>query len=140
MKLIIPLLILTIAQSTHAMDSYDVKPFTPSVVVDGRSSGAKGAVQLVWQRGELGAQYEIQVSNGESVYSDVSHRNFKHVMLYFGKDYQWRVRKVSREKESSYSQWFPVKVLNKKNYAQSQSASHYSQRGEVESLFVDHGE
>lgn len=138
MKVMILIFILTLAQSTQAEASDDLKSFTPLIVEDSYNMGKKGAAQIVWKRSHPQDQYEVQVSNGERVYSDVVDKNFKHVMLYFNKKYKWRVRKVSRKAESEYSPWFSVKVV-KKSWAGRASLAQELAYGEVEELFVDHG-
>lgn len=92
-------------------DVFTPRVYTETIVSDGKSEGQKGAVQLLWERGQPEDQYEVQISNGYSVYSDVSHKNFKHVMVYFDRDYKWRVRQVNRDRETKFSEWRPLKVI-----------------------------
>ncbi len=86
--------------------------YTPYLVVDSESKGHKGAVQLLWQKVKPGLGYEVQIDNGKSIYSAVTEKHFFHTMLFFNKDYRWRVRSLSSKVESEYSEWATVRVLS----------------------------
>lgn len=117
--------------------------YTPEVVVDKQSSGAKGAVQLLWEKDPEGNRYEIEISNGQDVYSQVGEKHFHHVMIYYGKNYQWRVRQVSLAKTTAFSPWRSLKVVKKGNQSYSKGlrgAASASSSVDVEEYVLDMGE
>lgn len=120
MKLITALLVLSFCHSIHADEmvvegAFDNKIYTPSVVYDNRNEGPKGAVQLLWQKSPKNSRFEVEVSNGLTTYSSVHEKHFHHVMLFWGKDYRWRVREVSSYRTTDFSPWMPVKVMKGDN-------------------------
>lgn len=90
---------------------FQSKVYTPELVVDYRNSGPKGAVQLLWQKSSRPTRYEVEVSNGRLVYSQVDERHFHHVMLFYDHSYQWRVREVSASGTTQFTPWMPLKVV-----------------------------
>ena len=101
-----------------AESPFDKRFYTPKQVVDNLSQGAKGSVQLLWEKAPYSAQYEIQVSNGRSIYSQIGVRNFHHIMIYFDQSYQWRVREVSRDQSTQFSAWRDLKVVRENQFAE----------------------
>ena len=116
MKFLTALLVLSFCHTLQADEleaemAFTNRVYTPELVVDHRNHGAKGAVQLLWQKsGEL-TRYEVEVSNGLTTYSSVHERHFHHIMLYFNKDYRWRVREVSARRTTHFTPWMPIKVV-----------------------------
>ncbi len=114
MKQLLCLFTLLFAQnlfSEESLQQFPLKIYTPEVVVDKVNHGEKGAVQLVWQKNGDNNHYEVEVSNGETTYSNVDQHNFHHVMVYFDKPYLWRVRQVDIEKQTQFSPWRALKVI-----------------------------
>ncbi len=111
------------AESIDSDHGFKARVYTPELVVDSLNHGEKGAVQLLWQKSNKPTRYEIEVSNGQSVYSQVGEKHFHHIMLYFGKDYQWRVREVSASKTTDFTAWMPLKVVK----ADNQELAHVSE-------------
>jgi hypothetical protein len=123
MRFLLVLFVSFLVVSVQADESFDRTIYTPEVVIDARSSTEKGAVQLLWQKGSSKTRYEVEVSNGRSVYSRVGEKHFHHVMLFFDKDYQWRVREVSAEHTTEFSPWRPLKVVRSRGLVQTDSES-----------------
>ena len=116
MKTITAVMVLIFCQSLQANEidaqgPFDKKIYTPEVVTDKNNEGPKGAVQLLWQKSNKPTRYEVEVSNGLTTYSSVHEKHFHHVMLFFNKDYRWRVREISQESVTEFSPWMPVKVV-----------------------------
>ena len=111
MKYVFFFVSLTVSFSALGEDDFERKIYTPEVVVDQQNHGPKGAVQLLWQKSNNPTQYEVEVSNGKLVYSQVGPKHFHHVMLYFDKSYQWRVREVSADHTTEFTPWRPLKVV-----------------------------
>ncbi len=113
MKQILVIFILLSTQNLYSGENkpFPLKIYTPHIVVDKKSEGQKGAVQLLWQKMDEESHYEVEVSNGVNTYSNVDDKHFHHVMIYFGKDYYWRVRQVDLGKRTRFSAWRPVKVV-----------------------------
>ena len=105
-------LMLPQALKAESLQPFNSRIYTPVQVIDSENQGPKGAVQLLWQKKKEGLRYEVQIDNGQSVYSVVTEKHFFHTMLYFNKDYRWRVRSLSSQGESDFSEWSPVKVLS----------------------------
>ena len=144
MKRLLLVLILSSPVASHGDEAFTNKLYTPEVVFDSQNQGPKGAVQLLWQKSAEQTQYEIEISNGASVYSDVGNKNYKHLMLYFNKDYQWRVRQVSAKRATKFSSWRELRVVPthktvKPNQQQRQPVS-ISSHSEVEEFMLDVGE
>lgn len=121
--------------------AFDQKVYTPEVVVDRQNLGAKGAVQLLWQKPPKPTRFEVEVSNGKTVYSQVGEKNFHHLMLYFDKSYQWRVREVSAARATQFSPWRPLRVVrgDERHVAQDHNESHENQ-SEIDEILLDTGE
>ena len=119
MKYVIFMVIFSLCQLVFAEDQvpFANKIYTPEVVVDQNNDGPKGAVQLLWQRNPSATRYEVEVSNGKLVYSQVGDKHFHHIMLYFGKDYQWRVREVSAVRTTEFSPWRSLRVMRTQKLA-----------------------
>ena len=112
MKTLLIIVTLSLCQLVNAEDqAFNYRVYTPEVVVDQNNDGPKGAVQLLWQKNPQATRYEVEVSNGKLVYSQVGERDFHHVMLYFDRDYRWRVREVSARQTTEFSPWMPLKVV-----------------------------
>ena len=112
MKTLLLIVIVSLCQRVSAEDhAFEYRVYTPEVVVDKQNDGPKGAVQLLWQKNPKATRYEVEVSNGKLVYSQVGEKHFHHVMLYFDKSYQWRVREVSAQNTTEFSPWMPLKVV-----------------------------
>lgn len=114
MKQLMVLMIILFAQALFSGENkrpFPYKIYTPHIVVDKINGGEKGAVQLLWQKNGDSSHYEVEVSNGATTYSNVDDHNFHHVMIYFDKDYYWRVRQTDLDKQTSFSPWRPLKVL-----------------------------
>lgn len=139
MKILYAILILVFSHpiSASAQSGFSGRIYTPEVVTDVLNQGKKGAVQLVWQKMTPRSQYEIEVSNGTSIYRKSVQVNFAHIMLYFNKDYKWRVRELSQEKRTQFSDWHPLTVIrgSSKRHMSSMSIDNVH----VEELFIDHG-
>lgn len=117
MKMLLATLILLLSSPAYSEENFENKIYTPEVVVDSQNEGPKGAVQLLWQKDPNATRYEVEVSNGNLVYSQVGEKHFHHVMIYFDKDYQWRVREVSARKTTEFSPWMPLKVVRGQDVA-----------------------
>ncbi len=122
MRTLLAIVLLSLSTTARTSDDFENKIYTPEVVVDTENSGDKGAVQLLWQKDPEATRYEIEVSNGNLVYSQVGERHFHHVMIFFDKNYQWRVREVSSRKITQFSPWRPLKVVRGQGLAQNQPA------------------
>ena len=147
MKILIPILILSFSQTLHAeevLPDFENKIYTPAVVVDPSNEGAKGAVQLLWEKSADNTRYELEVSNGKTIYSAVGEKHFQHIMLYFDKDYQWRVREVSARKSTEFTPWIPLRVVKGKELAQQdiyrEPVSVEAPKREVDEYVLDAGE
>ena len=91
--------------------AFEGRIYTPALVTDSLNEGAKGAVQLLWQKMAPDSHYELEVSNGLTTYSWSSQKHFHHIMVYFDKDYRWRVREVKEAEPTAFSDWYPLKVV-----------------------------
>lgn len=142
MKILCLITVLFMSPLALGGETFSKKIYTPQIVHDHKNEGAKGAVQLLWQRSsDEYAQYEIEVSNGQSVYSQTGDKHFQHIMIYFGKDYQWRVREVGSNHSSKFSPWRPLKVLKGKSFASHDSMSRdLSSDKEVIEYYLDTGD
>lgn len=88
--------------------------YTPPIVVDQKSQGTKGAVQLVWTKSEKSKDlYEVEIMKKDHLYSTVQSSNVFHIMIYWKHDYLWRVRNLDSKKQpkTAFSEWKPLKVL-----------------------------
>jgi hypothetical protein len=128
-------LVFSIQLQAGELSHFGGRIYTPKHVVDHQSLGPKGAVQLLWEKNPVADRYEIQVSNGVNLYTVQPTRNFHHVMLYYGKDYQWRVREIHGSYPGEFSHWRPLKVTRDP----SRQWAHVSS-GEVESFVLDFGD
>ncbi|MEM7647108.1 MAG: hypothetical protein AAF203_09380 [Pseudomonadota bacterium] len=137
MRTLVALLCLAMGPSLFAKDLSIGRIYTPEVVWDHQNQGPKGAVQLLWQKASPDTVYELEVSNGERVYRARGEKHFAHIMIYFNKNYQWRVRKIKGEKTHKFSAWRPLKVVPSKKKAKRWAASFPEY--EVQELQVDHG-
>ncbi|MEM7646859.1 MAG: hypothetical protein AAF203_08125 [Pseudomonadota bacterium] len=127
--------------SALAEEEFEAKIYTPQVVVDNHNHGRKGAVQLLWQKSNDETRYEVEVSNGRLVYSQVGEKHFHHVMLHFDKDYQWRVRQVSADHTTEFTSWRPLKVVKGQKWAHnSQNREPVSLDPDVDHFVLDTGE
>lgn len=132
MKVILQVLFLIgLSQQILAEEDFGHKIYTPEVVYDHHNQGRKGAVQLLWQKVPYDTRYEVEVSNGNLVYSQVGEKHFHHIMIYFDKDYQWRVREVSANRTTEFSPWRPLKVLRASETLQSESEDLQQERQPV---------
>ncbi len=120
MRSILVIFIISLSTTAQADNAFANKIYTPEVVVDADNDGPKGAVQLLWQKDPEATRYEVEVSNGRLVYSQVGEKHFHHVMLYFNKDYQWRVREVSARQTTEFTPWRPLRVVRGQGLAQSE--------------------
>ncbi len=143
MKTLLAIMVLALCTTANADEPFENKIYTPEVVVDSQNAGNKGAVQLLWQRDPEATRYEVEVSNGNIVYSQVGERHFHHVMLFFDKDYQWRVREVSARKTTEFSSWRPLRVVRGQKLAQrdqDRDAASTDSDHPVEAFLLDTGE
>lgn len=135
MKQLIVIIILLSAQNLYSeeMRAFPLKIYTPHIVVDKKSEGSKGAVQLLWKKMNEESHYEVEVSNGVSTYSNVDDKHFHHVMIYFDKDYYWRVRQVDIDKRTRFSPWRPLKVVRGESQNRVKTRQLSSQKGSEKS-------
>ena len=140
MKFFLPLIVLFLSQPVQAEDAFDYRFYTPEVVADEKSQGEKGAVQLLWEKNPNPTRYEVEVYNGQSLFSNTGEKNFLHVMIHFNRDYQWRVREISANRTTEFSEWKPLKVVGAQNLAQREPVSEKFKDSPVEAIFVDSGE
>lgn len=125
------------------------KFYTPAIVYDSDNVGEKGAVQLLWKRNPEFTKYEIEISNGKSVYREIVDRHTKHVMIYFDKDYKWRVRPIVENGKAKFGAWRSLKVVRKESEYEHRSISsikkssidtYRSNVGVMEEITVDEGD
>jgi hypothetical protein len=109
---ILPLLFSLSAQAED-LSAFEARIYTPHQVIDPHSAGPKGAVQLLWQKMGDNIRYEVEIDNGDQVYSSITERHYFHTMLYWERDYRWRVRSVGAKHSTDFSDWQPVRVLSK---------------------------
>lgn len=87
--------------------------YAPEEVVDNKSKGKKGAVQLVWTKYPSNPDYQVEIVREGKVFSIKQKWNVMHVMVYWGKDYLWRVRvlKGDGSPETAFSAWKPLRII-----------------------------
>jgi hypothetical protein len=122
-------LLSTLAKSENS----NLNLYTPQLVKDYQNKGAKGAVQLVWQKNQLASEFEVQISNGDHIYKFKTEDNFKHVMLYFNKNYQWRVLDLNNK--NIVSNWRPLNVIK----ASIEKEAQLKNDNDIESIVMDFG-
>jgi len=128
------------ASNAESLQPFNPRIYTPSQVVDSENQGAKGAVQLLWEKKDEGLRYEVQIDNSKSIYSVVTENHFFHTMLYFNKDYRWRVRSLGSKLESDFSQWASIKVLSQtKDLEESDILEKYKSSEDLQELAFDQG-
>lgn len=142
-------LIFLLSSAASADSVFVSKAYTPETVYDEVNDGAKGAVQLLWQKNPESTQYEIEIANGQSVYREKIDHHTKHIMIYFNKSYRWRVRSLDTEGRGKFSRWHPLKVVNELDHQEPSLVTstvkpsvitYRSPSGAVEEITIDEGE
>ena len=140
MKNLILISLLSLSFLAHADANLQWQFYTPEVVHDHKNKGAKGAVQLLWQHIDKEHGYEVEIDNGSKVHRVQTERHFYHVMLYFNKDYRWRVRSVG-QKYPEFSAWRNLKVVRGRGLATTpENNGPHSKDLNVDEYYFDQGD
>ena len=91
-----------------------LKVYAQEEYVDNQSEGAKGAAHLVWTKFPKGHAYQIEILRGNNLFSIVQTVHVMHVMLFWDKEYVWRVRVMDEtgRPRTAFTEWKLLKVTH----------------------------